>query len=238
MNPKRRGSYGLDAPRLLPIFALLVLAEIADGIFSRHIVPLVAAAVILGLGGFGLYASRRGKFVVWARLLGQLGLRGDERILDIGCGRGAVLLMAAEHLTTGFAVGLDLWRTGDQSGNAVEATRRNAAAEGVYSRVELATADMTKLPFSSGSFDFVLSSLAIHNVRAGAARDQTIDEAIRVLRPGGRLLIADLLGSGRYRRRLMALRMVDVSRKDLGWRMWWSGPWLSTYLVSASKPRQ
>ena len=42
---------------------------------------------------------------VWAELLDTLNLRGDERILDLGCGRGAVLLMAAQHLTTGRAVG-------------------------------------------------------------------------------------------------------------------------------------
>jgi cyclopropane fatty-acyl-phospholipid synthase-like methyltransferase len=41
--------------------------------------------------------------VVWAELLDGLRLRGDERILDLGCGRGAVLLMAAQHLTTGRA---------------------------------------------------------------------------------------------------------------------------------------
>jgi arsenite methyltransferase len=56
-----------------------------------------------------------------ADLLDRLGLRGDERILDLGCVRGAVLL-AAQHLTTGRAVGVDLWRSRDQSGLA----RKNA----------------------------------------------------------------------------------------------------------------
>jgi protein-S-isoprenylcysteine O-methyltransferase Ste14 len=56
-----------------------------------------------------LYTTLRGKFVVWAELLDKLGLRGDERILDLGCGRGAVLLLAAQHLTTGRAVGVDLF---------------------------------------------------------------------------------------------------------------------------------
>ena len=233
---RRRGSYGIDAPRLLPVFALLVLADVADGVFSRSAGPLVAAAIILGLGGFGLYASRRGKFVIWAGLLDRLELGGGERILDIGCGRGAVLLMAAQHLTTGRAVGIDLWKTSDQSGNAAEATRRNAVAEGVEGRVELVTADMTTLPFSDASFDLVLSSLAIHNVRKGSGRGRVIEEAVRVLRPGGRLVIADLLATGEYREGLGALGMANVARRRLGWRMWWSGPWLATYLVTASKP--
>lgn len=91
--------------------------------------------------GCGLYASRRGRFVVWAELLDQIPWRGDERVLDLGCGRGAVLLMAAQHLTTGRAVGVDLWKRGDQSGNAAKATQRNAAAEGVGDRVELHTTE-------------------------------------------------------------------------------------------------
>jgi tRNA1(Val) A37 N6-methylase TrmN6 len=82
---------------------------------------------------------------VWAELLDELQLQGDERILDLGCGRGAVLLLAAQHLTTGQAIGVDLWRRSDQSGNSAEATRRNALAEGVAERVELHTADMTLL---------------------------------------------------------------------------------------------
>src|SRR4051794_9176183 len=91
---------------------------------------LPALALILAVDAAYLYTTLRGKFVVWAELLDRLNLRGDERILDLGCGRGAVLLLAAQHLTTGRAVGVDLWRGADQSGNAAVATRRNPVAEG------------------------------------------------------------------------------------------------------------
>jgi cyclopropane fatty-acyl-phospholipid synthase-like methyltransferase len=66
--------------------------------------------------------TRVGKFEVWARILGDLGLRGDEQVLDLGCGRGAVLLSAAKLLPCGRAVGIDLWRP-DQTGNSAEAPR-------------------------------------------------------------------------------------------------------------------
>jgi len=72
-------------------------------------------------------------------------------------------------LTNGRAVGVDLWRKGDQSGNAVEATRRNAIAEGVADRVEIHSADMTALPFANDSFDLVVSNVAVHNVRGRLA---------------------------------------------------------------------
>jgi arsenite methyltransferase len=236
VQPRRNGSYGIDAPYLLPVPALLIVANIIDGVASGTVWPFAVAGLVTACGGCGLYASRRGKFAVWAELLNELVLRGDERLLDMGCGRGAVLLMAAQHLTTGRAVGVDIWKRQDQSGNAAEATRRNAVAEGVSERVELHTADMTALPFEDGCFDVVISSVAIHNVKGAARRHRVIDEAVRVLHPGGRLLIADIWATGRYCTYLSELGMIDVARRGLGWRMWWSGPWLPTRLVTATKP--
>jgi SAM-dependent methyltransferase/GNAT superfamily N-acetyltransferase len=234
---RRKGSYGIDAPYLLPILALLIVANVVSGIVSGTVWPFLGAAAVLASAGCGLYTSQRGKFVVWAGLLERLHLRGDERILDLGCGRGAVLLLAARHLTTGRAVGVDVWRRWDQSGNAPEATLRNAAAEGVADRVEVHTADMTALPFADGSFDVVVSNVAIHNIKGRAGREKAIEEAVRVLRPGGRLLIADLWATRLYRAHLAKLGMIDVGRRGLGWRMWWSGPWLPTRLVTATKPK-
>ena len=119
----------------------------------------------------------------WARSL------SGTAVLDLGCGRGAVLLMASGRLTTGRAVGIDRWRKTDQSGNAAAATRRNAVAEGVADRVDLCTADFTALPFGDQSFDLVLSSVAIHNVkrtRAATENAQLVDAraAVRSSCPG------------------------------------------------------
>ncbi len=76
-------------------------------------------------------------------------------MLDVGCGRGAVLLMAAQHLPRGQAVSIDVWSTTDQSGNAQKVTRQNAHLEGVAERVELHTGDMRQLPIDDGTFDVV-----------------------------------------------------------------------------------
>jgi arsenite methyltransferase len=95
---------------------------------------------------------------------------------------------------------------------------------------------MAALPFGDNRFDLVLSSIAIHNIKGRAGRDRAIEEAVRVLRPGGRLLIADIWATGRYRTHLEELDMTVVARRGLGCRMWWSGPWLPTRLVTAIKP--
>lgn len=94
---------------------------------------------------------------------------------------------------------------------------------------------MTVLPFADASFDLVVSSLAIHNVKGKSGRNQVMEETIRVLRPGGRLMLADLFSTREYFTHLARFGMADVSRRNLGWRVWWSGPWLPTFLTSASK---
>jgi arsenite methyltransferase len=239
-KPRRRGSYGIDAPYAFAAIAVMIVAclviAIINAIISGRVWPFLPVLFMLTIAAFVLHTTLRGKFLVWAELLDKLNLRGDERILDLGCGRGAVLLLAAQHLTTGRAVGVDLWRSADQSGNSAEATRRNAIAEGVADRVELHTGDMMALPFEDNSFDVVLSSLAIHNIRGRAGREKAVDEAVRVLRPGGRLLIADIRGTRHHQAQLAKIGMSDVTRSRLGWQFWWGGPWAATRLVTATKP--
>jgi arsenite methyltransferase len=235
-TPRRRGSYGIDAPYAPAAIAVMAGAVLAMAIIAgepRRGLPVLFMLAVLGSY---LYTTLRGKFVVWAELLDRLNLRGDERILDMGCGRGAVLLMAAQRLTTGRATGVDLWRSADQSGNSIESSRRNAIAEGVADRTEFRTGDMTKLPFEDNSFDVVVSSLAIHNISGSAGREKAIIEAVRVLRPGGRLMIADIRATRQHEEQLAKLGMRDVTRRRLGWRFLWGGPWGATRLVTATKP--
>jgi len=235
MSAARKGRYGLDAPYLLVLPVVYLAFVLWQVTVTGRPWPLIGAGLVALFCGFGWHSSRRGKFVVWQAILDDLNLRGDEQLLDVGCGRGAVLLMAAGRLTTGRATGIDLWRKQDQSGNAIDVTRRNAEAEGVADRVSLETADMTALPFAAGSFDLVLSSIAIHNVPGQDKRDRAIGEIVRVLRPGGRVAIADLRNTARYAERLAAFGMADVSVRNLGWKMWWGGPWVPTKLVTARR---
>jgi arsenite methyltransferase len=228
MTPRRHGSYGIDAPYAPVFMAVMTVVFLVLAILSGRWQRFVPVTFMLAVLGFYLHNTLRGKFVVWAYLLDQLHLRGDERILDLGCGRGAVLLLAAQHLTTGRAVGVDLWRSVDQSGNSPEATRHNAIAEGVADRVELHTGDMTALPFEDNSFDVVVSSLAVHNISGCAGREKAISEAVRVLRPGGRLMIADIRATRQHAAQLAKLGMSAVARRRLGWQPWW--------VVTATKP--
>jgi ubiquinone/menaquinone biosynthesis C-methylase UbiE len=172
-----------------------------------------------------------GKLRVWRRELDRAALKGDEQLLDLGCGRGAVLIEAAGRLPTGRAVGVDLWSGKDQSRNRPEVTLANAAAAGVSDRVDVQTADMTELPFADGSFDVVTSALAIHNIPSRERRCRAVDEAMRVLRPGGRLIVADFWPMARQ----YADHIGQGTLRELGPEYWYGGPWLGVTLLHAVK---
>ncbi len=58
-----------------------------------------------------------------------------------------------------------------------------------------------------------------------------------MIKPGGRLAIADFVATSSYATRLGELGMDDVNRRNLGWRFWYGFPWTSTSLVTATKPK-
>jgi arsenite methyltransferase len=109
------------------------------------------------------------------------------------------------------------------------------STKGVTDRVELHTGDMTALPFEDNHFDLVVSSLAIHNISERAGREKAISEAVRVLRPGGRLMSADIRATRQHKEQLAGLGMNDVAQ-EAGMHFWWGGPWAATRLVTATKP--
>jgi len=238
----RRGDYGYDAPYALVSFGILAVVSGILAAIAWWRIPVGAAALVTLYFLFFLanavsffYTTRRGKFLEWDAILDRAGLCGDERVLDMGCGRGAVLAAVAARLTTGRVTGIDIWRAHDQSGNAKALTERNASLEGVSDRVTIETADMRALPFPDASFDVVVSSLAIHNIKGNADRRHAITEGYRVLKPGGRLLVADIRAASIYADALRTLGASNVTLARLSWRFWWGNPIAATTLLTASK---
>jgi cyclopropane fatty-acyl-phospholipid synthase-like methyltransferase len=221
--------YGLDAPGLVRGFliggaAAVVASLVATNAIPPELLPRLrwltaslrwggAAYVVTGL--MMVASSRVGKLRARDRLLDGLSLAPDARVLDVGCGRGLLLVGAARRTPRGCAVGVDVWSQKDQGANSRDATLANAAAEGVADRVEVHDDDMRALPFGDASFDAVVSSLAIHNVPARTDRRRAIDEIARVLRPGGQAAIMDIAHVDQYASDLRAAGFREVRRAGL-----------------------
>jgi SAM-dependent methyltransferase len=226
--------FGIDAPYVPAAFTAAGL--VCLGLMALSPWWAITAIAFLAQAAIYLHTTLRGKRVVWSELLAAQRLRGDEQAVDLGCGRGAVLIAVAEALPRGRVHGVDLWHSKDQSGNADDVAAANARIAGVGDRVELHTADLTQLPFADASFDLVTSALAIHNIKDADARKRAVDEAWRVVRPGGRLLLADFQHTDDLHERLVELGAADVTTASLGWQYWYGGPWAATSLVSADAP--
>jgi len=237
-----KADYGFDSPYVPILLGASGLVLIVAGVVlalaagSVPAIALLAAGLVMLLSGISfVYTTRRGKLAVWTELLATLPFAGDETVVDLGCGRGAVLVRAARCVPRGRALGVDIWRSVDQTGNNAAATRRNLAVEGVLDQARLCTGDMRALPLASDALDVIVSSLAIHNISDAAGRREAIEDAYRVLRPGGRLLVADFRATSEHVETLNALGATEVKSRNLGWRFWYGGPWAATRLVTATK---
>jgi SAM-dependent methyltransferase len=234
--------YGLDAPTLVRFFLiggfLLLAVGLALVLLSTDWLTAVGSiaftfGVIFSIEGLlMIWSSRYGKLRARDRLLDGLGLTGQEQLLDVGCGRGLLLLGAARRLPHGRAVGVDLWSQVDLSGNSASATLANAAAEEVAERVELHEGDMRKLPFADADFDAVVASLSIHNIYSVEGRREAILEIVRVLKPGGQVALMDMRHVREYAAGLLSAGMRDVNVSGLSF---WIFPPVRT--VTARKAR-
>jgi ubiquinone/menaquinone biosynthesis C-methylase UbiE len=116
--------------------------------------------------------------------LGLLEIAVGERVLDVGCGSGAVTRDIARRVGShGVAVGVD-------PSPALLAVARELAREaGFDDRVEFREGSALRLPFPDASFDTVVCVTVLSHVPGG---ETAIPELVRVLRPGGRLGVFDL----------------------------------------------
>ncbi|MBD8900052.1 class I SAM-dependent methyltransferase [Rhodanobacter sp. DHG33] len=230
--------FGIDAPTLVLGFAIGGPLLVVLGCTANRILPPALTGTMIATGAIMAaeailmtLSSLYGKRILLRRMVDSLALRGDEQALDVGCGRGMLLLETAGHLPRGRTTGLDLWSTRDQSGNAAEATARNAELAGLRERVQIDTGDMRQLPYADASFDVIVSSLAIHNLPTETDREQAVREIARVLKPGGRLALLDFRHTAHYAQTLREAGL-DVQRS---WPLFLMFPWV--WIVRGSKAR-
>lgn len=149
-----------------------------------------------GLRGIGMryVFSRRGLWVIntpYRHILSAANITAQDRVLDVGCGIGNILIALAEridfiHPAAGVDVSPDLVHIGE----------REIARACLRDRIGLQVAPATRLPFEDGAFDVVLTSHVVKHLDDEALLT-SLREVVRVLRPGGRFLLWEFEKSAR-----------------------------------------
>ncbi len=247
-SPSARPDYGVDAPGVMRTFFLLGVACLLLATFlppTLRVGPVAidsrsfiwpAVSLIVACLLFLLYV-KVGKFRHRDFMLGMHAWRGDEQVLDVGCGRGLLLAGAAKRIAqlhgTGHATGIDIWSNTDMAANSALATQRNLELEGVLQLCTLVSKPAQEMPFADGSFDLVVSNLCLHNIYDRGTRQRAVAQIARVLKAGGVALISDYKLTRAYAQQLRELGFAVTKRR---------GSLITTFppltVVIARKPEQ
>lgn len=195
-------NYGVDAPGVIRNLFLAAFAAFLIGLFGPAVIKLgpvqieshgfIWMGVWVGIGGLWMLVySRYGKYIHRDRMLNLVNFNGDEQALDIGTGRGLLLIGIAKRLNTGQATGIDIWNAEDLTANNVENTMYNAQIEGVADKVAIYNENAMQMSFADGYFDLIFTNECLHNITKAEDRAIACREILRVLKPGGVAIVSD-----------------------------------------------
>lgn len=194
-NTKNRkpfyGYYGLINIHI--IIALCIILGIFVALFWRLIGIIVVCFGLYNLLMYWMSMYFATKHDPYAYDLSKiLKLRGDEQVLDVGCGLGKATIGVAKLLKEGKVVGIDIWNKMDIINVSPKLAYRNAEIEGVRNKVEFKTGNALAIPFPDDTFDLVVAASLLVSFWREPKRIQCLKEIFRVLRPSGKLLVMEI----------------------------------------------
>ncbi len=184
---------------VLVFIALLIGALTNDWAFPWIVIVAILLAVSAGLLCYmailyHVFSFTGGGLMghVHEYVANHLPWDGRGRLLDVGCGAGALTIRCAKMFPEACCVGIDYW--GIKWDYSQRMCQHNAEAEGVAERCTFQHGDANHLDFADGSFDAVVSNFVYHEINDGKSREELLRETLRVLKPGGSFALQDLFG--------------------------------------------
>jgi SAM-dependent methyltransferase len=191
---------------------LLILGSISLGVgvliliplgFIYHVILSILFVIVLISFLFPLYAyvmfsQNGGKFQekVYNLIIQSLGKDVKGRILDIGSGNGVLAIKLAQQHEKAEVTGIDYWGKDWEYSKSV--CEKNAQAARVESRVHFQRGDAASLDFTGDMFDGAISNLTFHEVKSVANKRAVLQEALRVIKPGGVFAFVDYFHDAKY----------------------------------------
>ena len=208
MKDKMKPDYGNWVPTkllaLLYVTSLTIAILLCFSIFCKWIIPIaIFLAVLLCISLF--FSSYMTAFhhafsfsgggmmgKVHEYVVSRLPWDGQGRLLDVGCGAGALTIRCAKHFPLSQCTGIDYW--GIKWDYSQRMCQHNAEAELVADRCTFQHGDANCLDLEDDTFDAVVSNFVYHEVNGGRSKEELLRETLRVLKKGGCFALQDLFG--------------------------------------------
>lgn len=178
---------------------------LGDGMLKR-VLTIVFALVLLICAAFALWSvqaycafSYNGKRKLSKQIIegvaDYITVPDGSKILDVGCGSGALTIACAKRNQGSTVVGIDRWGA-EYASFSKQLCENNAIAEGI-NNTKFMNGNAVHLDFPDENFDAVTSNYVYHNI-TGQNKQKLLNETLRVLKKGGVFAIHDLMSPSRY----------------------------------------
>lgn len=209
-------SYGLQSPISI-LKASIIVGLSVFGFFSSEsfysylfLTPVFWGVLLILLLAF--QSTSRYRNPLRDRVVELSKVKPADTVLDVGTGRGLMAIGFAKKAGKVYAI--DRWRHRDLLGNTIARSKRNASIEGVEKKIVFGEGDPRKLPFRDKTFDIVVCNYAILNLPHGG-RKAALGEMVRVLKPKGRILVADVMDFTRGSKRAFSHALREFGVKNV-----------------------